>query len=415
MQKAAVIARYSTTFKCALILFLFYMMVSLSVIDFLMLALALQCLVLAGLLAFFSKKIGSNRWLAAFILVITQIVVSWLLFSSSLGWQYPMLTPVVPILKMAVGPLIYFYTRSLVQGDKKLRPKEYLHFLPLLLNAQPQLISLFYVSGILSIPAVTHIYFSPAAQGFMFHDNALFNLPTLASMVIYLWLSYRLTNNTLNNTQPSAHKLTDLKWLNTFFYLVFALIVVFTVAILASFLSGWNNYFLMVPLIVFVYWLGMVTFVRQSKMSATEVVEYNKPPVKIHFTTAEADQYQLQITALMERDKAYLNPALKLDAVAAQLGISERLVSSLLNQHVGKNFNDFVNDYRVSEAKTRLTDPALKQFTIAAIAADCGFNSLATFQRCFKQVTGITPSQYQNGIKEGLVPVATTPLNTGQQ
>jgi len=73
-------------------------------------------------------------------------------------------------------------------------------------------------------------------------------------------------------------------------------------------------------------------------------------------------------------------------------------LSNLLNQHIGKSFNDFVNEYRVDEAKKRLSDASYNNFTIAAIAFDCGFNSLATFQRVFKQVTGITPSKYQNHI-----------------
>jgi AraC-like DNA-binding protein len=67
-----------------------------------------------------------------------------------------------------------------------------------------------------------------------------------------------------------------------------------------------------------------------------------------------------------------------------------------------------VNEYRVAEAKRKLAEPASAKFTIAAIAYDCGFNSLATFQRCFKQFTGITPSQYQNEMISGeTVPDAT--------
>jgi AraC-like DNA-binding protein len=97
----------------------------------------------------------------------------------------------------------------------------------------------------------------------------------------------------------------------------------------------------------------------------------------------------------MESEKIYLDPSLKMDILAGKLSLSERSISNLLNRHVGKSFNDFVNGYRIEEAKRKLTDPASHQFTVAAIGFDCGFNSLATFQRCFKQFTGITPSQYQ--------------------
>lgn len=134
-------------------------------------------------------------------------------------------------------------------------------------------------------------------------------------------------------------------------------------------------------------------------MSESEVLEYTGKPVKVHFSQEEADQYQQQLIRLMIADRIYLNPLLKVDSLAVKLCIPEKSVSNLLNQHIGKNFNDFVNEYRVEEAKKKLSDHACHQFTIAAIAFDCGFNSLATFQRVFKQLTGITPSQYQNNSK----------------
>jgi len=131
-------------------------------------------------------------------------------------------------------------------------------------------------------------------------------------------------------------------------------------------------------------------------MSVDDLAAYQKAPVKIYFSPDEAGLYRNQLFILMERDQLYLNPALKIDLVAEKLALSEKLVSNLLNQHLGKSFNDFINEYRVLEAKKKLADIAYSKFTIASIAFDCGFNSLATFQRCFKQFAGITPSQYQN-------------------
>ena len=375
------------------------MKVSLSIIDFIILFLALQGLVMAGLLFYSSKKISSNRWLASFMLVIISITLVMEFFNSDLAWKYPLAIPFIPILRMAIGPLTYFYTRSLIYGDNALKRKDYLHFLPLLMDTQPQLISLLYYSGILSISGVTRVYSSPQVQHFLFSGNVLYNLPALCSLLIYAGLSYSHIRKTLQNTEPSAYKLRDLQWLKTFLYAEFALIAVFMTVIILTLVSSWNNYLLFIPAISLVYWLGMITYARQGKMTFTDVAEYNKPPVKIHFTMAEAQKYQQQLYMLMKADQLYLNPALKLDVLAGKLMISEKLLSSLLNQHVGKNFNDFVNEYRVQEAQKKLANPSLNHFTIAAIAADCGFNSLATFQRCFKQFTGSTPSQYQNSLK----------------
>lgn len=129
-------------------------------------------------------------------------------------------------------------------------------------------------------------------------------------------------------------------------------------------------------------------------MAADDVITYNKVPAKVYFADEDAAAYAKQLVGLMTNDHLYLDPLLKLDTLAAKLKLTERAISNLLNQHIGKNFNDFVNEYRVEAAKIKLADPGFDQYTIAAIAYECGFNSLATFQRCFKQFAGITPSQY---------------------
>jgi len=163
---------------------------------------------------------------------------------------------------------------------------------------------------------------------------------------------------------------------------------------------AWNYYFMYIPVLAYIYWLGMSAYMRQRRMSADEIVEYNANPVKVYFNGDAAGQYKNRLIALMESGKPYLNPQLKVDDLAAKLGIPEKQVSGLLNQHIGKNFNDFINSYRVEEAKKCLIDAGYDNYTIAAIAYECGFNSLATFQRCFKQFTGVTPSSYQNSVRK---------------
>lgn len=256
-----------------------------------------------------------------------------------------------------------------------------------------------YITGILSIPAVTEAYSQPWLQNILFNRNIISDLPTLLSMIIYAGLSYRIVSKPGVGTAPSAYKLTDIKWLKKLLRLLIVLIFIFLVTILLAFVSIWNNYMLYLAGTLFTYWLGMSAIIRQNKMQPADMAEYNKPAVKIYFTENEAENYLHQLTRLMEIDNIYLNPQLKLDMLADKMSLSEKMVSNLLNQYLKKNFNDFVNEYRVEEAKKRLATSEASKFTIAAIAYDCGFNSLATFQRCFKQFTGITPSQYQNGLK----------------
>ena len=69
-------------------------------------------------------------------------------------------------------------------------------------------------------------------------------------------------------------------------------------------------------------------------------------------------------------------------------------VSEIINSGFGKNFNDFVNDYRIDQFKKRLQQGDNKQLSLVGLAFDCGFNSKATFNRVFKKSVQLTPTQY---------------------
>ncbi len=120
----------------------------------------------------------------------------------------------------------------------------------------------------------------------------------------------------------------------------------------------------------------------------------NKKPL-LDATTAANFKDKLQ--QLIETDKPYLDPNLTLRSLADQLGINANQLSWLLNDGFGKNFNEFINHYRVETFKNLAKDPGLTNLTIMAIAYDCGFNSKTVFNSYFKKETGITPSKFLKG------------------
>lgn len=101
-----------------------------------------------------------------------------------------------------------------------------------------------------------------------------------------------------------------------------------------------------------------------------------------------------QLIDFMEKQKPYLNPELSLPALAQELDQPRNQLSSVINQVHQKNFYEFVNEYRVDEVKQLMTDPANKHLKLISLAYDAGFNSKASFNRIFKQMTKMTPSQY---------------------
>ncbi|MDJ0917215.1 MAG: helix-turn-helix domain-containing protein [Woeseiaceae bacterium] len=98
---------------------------------------------------------------------------------------------------------------------------------------------------------------------------------------------------------------------------------------------------------------------------------------------------------LMDNVRVYQDPDLDVEGLADSVGISPRSLSALINGHYGINFYDFVNSYRVSEAKRLLQDPDAKNMTIQRVFETAGFSSKSTFNTFFKKITGKTPSEFR--------------------
>lgn len=365
-----------------------------------MLALGLQGFVLGGVLLYSAKKIKSNRWIGLFILCISWEVITPFIQQTSYTHSFAQINYILLPVNLALGPLLYFYNRSLIFGDDQLPRRKYLYFLPMLIELKHPLIFLLYASGLLSIPAVQQFYFKPQVQSILFFNSDYFIALSTISMAVYMVISYQLIVKTAVDSQASPVKLADLQWLKKMLMVSARLVALWIMAIVMQnvYRTDWGHYLVFIPAIFFIHWVGLKAYKRQA-MPAADVNVYNKPISKSYFTTEEAIAYSFELDQLMINNRLYLDPLLKLEDVADKLNLPVKQVSNLLNQHIGKNFNDLVNSYRVDEAKRKLTDPLLSQFTIASVAFDCGFNSLATFQRCFKQFTGITPSQYQNTLR----------------
>jgi len=99
---------------------------------------------------------------------------------------------------------------------------------------------------------------------------------------------------------------------------------------------------------------------------------------------------------VMDHDRAYREEGLSIGSLAEKLGTSEHGLRRLINQRLGhRNFNAFLNGYRLDDVMSALADPAQEAVPILTIALDAGFQSLGPFNRAFKSKTGMTPSEFR--------------------
>jgi len=104
-----------------------------------------------------------------------------------------------------------------------------------------------------------------------------------------------------------------------------------------------------------------------------------------------------KLRVAMETDHLHRDPNLSLWVLARHIGASPNYISQTLNEVIGESFFDFVNRYRIEEAKTLLSS---SNDTVLAITYDVGFNARSSFYNAFKRVTGETPSHYRKKMSQ---------------
>lgn len=115
--------------------------------------------------------------------------------------------------------------------------------------------------------------------------------------------------------------------------------------------------------------------------------------------TETAKIYSKKLLTYLEAEAPYLNPALSLRLLASQIDMHPNQLSWLLNTHMGKNFNEFINQYRVAYFKKLAADQANAHISLIGLAFESGFNSKTVFNTVFKKETGMTPKEFMKNLE----------------
>ena len=114
----------------------------------------------------------------------------------------------------------------------------------------------------------------------------------------------------------------------------------------------------------------------------------------------QAEEYLTKLLSYMDEEKPFLDSDMTINDLSKKTGIPRHYITEVLNEKHGRNFFTFVNEYRVREVISRISDPKYRHYTILAIAFDAGFNSKSTFNTFFKAYAGKTPSSYRDEINK---------------
>ena len=271
---------------------------------------------------------------------------------------------------LLIGPFLRWYVLGMTQVNFKLLKKHYVELTP-------------FISVFLASLFVTEEWYQNSKWVIVvFSSILIFIYLHLLFYIILSWRIFKSSNKKEHKEELTKSQKVIFNWLRFLIlgFLVIWLSYVFNILDEAiPYISGPILYSFIV------YYLSYKAF--ELKVSDLDGNTFKVNDNKLFFD---------EITKAIITNKLYLESDLTLSKLAKLFGKSNQKISEIINQYSGKNFNDFINHFRVEEAKIKLLAKENKQYTIATIAFDVGFNSLSSFNYAFKKFVGVTPSAFRN-------------------
>ncbi len=375
--------------------------------DVILLMTAYQCVLFAILLFTRRERRLTNILLALFLIQHAAIPMDILIqFGAefrfiALEWS-PNLFYVFGFGYWLEGPLLLWYTRSLVYKNYRLTRRDLWYLLPFACFLAYQIL-FYYGLDFDQKKTMQQNYDLFVAPAYMNYVTIFRDLFRFALGVMCL-VELRRYSKHLQRNYSDIEKL-ELNWLRLLVIGFLAIrgwsvLVVFLVMLAVVFgietnfelmgLTGNYTTFVLISLLIF-YSLGHAHLAEGLEARSGEAEAKPDETAKEKF---KPEQIQA-LTLLMENEKPYLQPALTLEKLASQLQMPTRSLSNMINRQFSCNFFEFINAYRIDEAKRLLSEPGSVQKNMLDIMYEVGFNSKATFNTLFKKKLGMTPSEYR--------------------
>jgi len=389
---------------------------------------AVHALILSVLLFFKKKNTIANFMLAGFILTVSLFLTGHYLHYSGLTELLARYNLIIWPCAFLLLPFLYFYTLFLTGTTRTFKRVYYWHFFPsafiflflllvhfdylvlgrvidserlALLNQHYQFLTfLNYIQGLIYFPFIyrTLRRYHKKIRSFFSNDHiiCLRWLRILVSWMFVLYLMFVLT-------YPLEYYGIESIFFTYFKFLCWVLLV---------FMIG---YFGLWQPRIFSRLESMETARQELKGRGDKTLFPESPIVREgsgkteekrrsdknkyqrnRLTDEECKELKEKMTVYMEKEKPFLEPDLTLGELGARLGVTVHSLSQVINRDLGMNFFNFINSYRVEEAKSYILADMRQEKSLLEISMEVGFNSKNTFINAFKKFTGMTPTRFRS-------------------
>lgn len=343
------------------------------------------------------KKNLSDFWLGVLLIVMCSSLITHFIGFANVYDNNQWLSFFPFQIVFAHAPVIYLYIKTLTNENRKFQSKDLLFFIPaavcwiyfFILFLQSMEFKDWYGDEIQGI------YVNPFLDISLFFWNACF---------LYLSIKHYRQYRSWLDENFSDTELIKFNWLRNFLYIfaiLFLLESVFDVVGMFRNISYIQAYYLKFVIALATYYLAIAGYLRSKTIEidfSPKEIELEESPKSL-LEADELESSKARLIELMQTEKPYLDSQLTLKELSKKLGVNTTVLSHTINKGFAKNFNDFINEYRIEEVKKILQSDETGDETFLTIAFESGFNSKATFNRAFKKFTSVSPKEFTESIK----------------
>ncbi|HQQ93245.1 MAG TPA: helix-turn-helix domain-containing protein [Bacteroidia bacterium] len=356
------------------------------------------------------NKSLADKVLAAWLTVVGLHLLQFFIYISGRLYDFPWLLGVGFPFPLLHGPFLLLYVCSLSGQITKIGLKALTHFVP----AGAEYL---YLIPFMLRPASEKIrVFQQEGAGYEVFTAIQSALIPLSGVVYVIWSIIQLNRHERNILyQFSDIEKINLRWLR---YLIYSLALIWVFVLLKNDTLVYSS---AVCFVLFIgYWgINQVgIFDQQNTVKPDEIeIEEDENPIpenleqvplpepdksdasrkkyaRSGLSEETAAELHKKLLELMEKDKPYKESGLTLTDLASRLNTVPNYLSQVINHKQGTNFYDYINTLRVEEFKKMASQPGGKKYNLLGMAYECGFNSKSSFNKYFRKMNGISPTEY---------------------
>lgn len=353
----------------------------------------LMGIILSMVSLFASKNNKSIKFsLSALLLVTSLIIVLGTMHFSGKTIHFIHLFRIDSPFHYLLGPVMYFYTLSIVNPNFKYRWIHWLHILPFVANY------IEFIPFYTSSEAVKLEYYENFRNKGSVIMPIHYLLKTILFTIYFIAQFYILKKFRLLQMRKNKSNSYLVSWFLIYMSSQFILITGVLIDLITGLELFVDPYRFAMNMIAFFHFSVMIGLLFIPNLFYG--IDATEKETKEKYSTSkllETDKIKIvsQLNDFIKRaDKPYLNEKISLTEVSKLLNVSSQQLSQVINEKTNYNFNDFINYYRIEEAKSLLISDSYANLTIDAIAQKAGFNSKSAFYTAFKKQTKMTPKEF---------------------